>query len=221
MGIDAKMLVVVTGQEPTEAEVKLWSARLAREVGQEHFYQNRNTGNGALTLTEDYSDSESSPPGKSYWQDGPTLHAKAGETYLEVHLWTRYYGKGYERGNLMAICATAEWIEMNVPNSRVLYGSDSSGVCAEPFGEEERRELKRHAYSTYGRDYFKPYRAEDQEFFPTEMVAECKLCVPQYYQPVRYGFGKDWASYACAVCGLRRETRDAGKTWTEVKKESW
>lgn len=155
MGIDATMLLRVKGA-PSDEDLKKWSWDLCNIVGADKFMLNREQGTSAITLSSTYND-EDEPlvaPGRAWVQDGPTLYANEDETFLEVHLWTRYYGVGYERGDLDTICNTAEWCERNIPNCEVWYGGDSSGIEVEPFPAEARNALKAHLLSPKGRDYF-------------------------------------------------------------------
>lgn len=224
MGIDARMLVIVTGPSPSAQQIKLWSANLCVALGAEHFFQNREKGEQALALSKgyDYSSGEENPAklGKMYNQDGPDLIAEENETFLEVSLWSRYYGPGYERGNWQLICSVAEWCEVNIPNCRVLYGGDSSGACLEPFGMAERWKLKQHAYGKHSRDYFTDRgRFASAVPAPKPDLSDCKLCVKEY-SPQQFGYGPQYASYHCAVCGEYFTTKDNGKTWAHGEKES-
>lgn len=153
-------------------------------------------------------------PGLAYTQDGPDIYAEPGEYLLEVALWTRYYGPGYERGDILTICAVAEWIEANMQPCEVWYGGDSSGVCVEPFGAAAREALRKHLYSRQGRDYFKH---GERSGFPTP--APCGLCVPGENRLNRHGWGKDYVAVNCAGCGKSFESSDNGKTWV-AKKEA-
>ena len=155
-------------------------------------------------------------PGKCWIQDGDPIFAVKNEWFLEVNLWTRYYGVGYERGDLMTICAVAEWCELNIPNCEVWYGGDSSGVLAAPFPEFERTKLKKHSYSQHGRDYydqgmFGKFARESDKAHPEP----CGLCIGagSFSQ---YGSGSQWSAVHCASCGKSFETRDQGQTWTKM-----
>lgn len=173
----------------------------------------------AINLSRDYSDDEEDGKpvgdGKAYFQDGGTIYAADGEWFLEVSLWTRYYGVGYERGDLMTICAVAEWIEANIPKATVFYGGDSSGVEAESFDSAAREKLKRHFYSQHGRDYF------NHEWFgraggKAPRPNPCGLCIPGEPRFNQHGSGMGGAFIAvnCAGCGKSFESNDAGQTWT-------
>jgi hypothetical protein len=84
--------------------------------------------------------------------DGP-LSETPGACTVEVNLSGRYFGPGYERGDLLEYCAIAEWLEVHFPGCRVWYGGGDSGGL-QPWPEETRREFRNHLYSTKGRDYF-------------------------------------------------------------------
>jgi hypothetical protein len=151
--------------------------------------------------------------GMFYTQDGDTVLAAPGEYLLELSLWTRYYGENYERGDILTICAVAEWIEANMQPCEVWYGGDSSGVCIEPFGDKRRRELRRHLYGQKGCDYFSSWGTP-----PNAMPPKCGLCVPEEKrQQYGSGMGGNFAAVSCGGCGKNFETRDGGTTWQERK----
>lgn len=156
--------------------------------------------------------------GLLYTQDGDDVLAAPGEYLLQVSLRTRYYDVGYERGDLLTICAVAEWIEANMQPCDVWYGGDSSGVCIEPFGEPKRRELRRHLFSQQGRDYFN-YSGWGGATPP--MPKPCGLCVPGEERRQQYGSGMNgkYAAVSCAGCGKNFETHDGGTTWAERKND--
>lgn len=154
-------------------------------------------------------------PGRCSLEDGDNIYAEPGEWLLRVALWTRYYGIGYERGDLLTICAVAEWCELTIPNCVVWYGGDSSGMVAQPFPEEERRKLKRHLYSLQGRDYFAYDKRMGKK---AKHPAPCGLCIPggDFHE---FGVGSNYSAVHCAGCGKSFESRDGGVTWAEQEKE--
>jgi hypothetical protein len=270
MGIDAKIVLRVTGYKPTDEQVIAWSDAICRSIGAKHFfisdglpvstYQSAydawhksfnehptyseykrlsNTGsheerrvacheqilsdigpcpeqlrraieftNERYPLEEGEESDEYRIPGKCYTQDADTMYAGNNTWFLNVSVWTRYYGVGYERGDLLTLCAIAEWCECNIPNCEVFYGGDSSGVAAEPWTEEKRRELRKHMYSQAGREYFD----RGAEIHPDP----CGLCVGSGNFS-QYGFGGNYAAVHCASCGKSFESRDNGANWTNVK----
>lgn len=154
-------------------------------------------------------------PGKAYTQDGEAVLAEAGEWFLEVNVWSRFYGEGYERGDLLTLCAIAEWCEINVPNCEVWYGGDSSGVCVEPWPGDRRYALRKHLYSEKGRDYFN-YKSNIWGKGPRP--EPCSLCVDKGHFS-EFGHGPDWLAVSCAGCGKNFETKDKGATWQVMEKD--
>jgi len=167
------------------------------------------------TLTR-YREDDDPTPGSEYREDSDTpIKASPGECLLELSLYGRYYGPGYERGDILTYCAIAEWLEINIPGCEVWYGGDSSGVCAEPFHELKRRELRAHLFSSKGRDYFNRSWMETAGVRPPA----CSLCPGGKYCGSAFGSGGGgkYSAFHCGGCGKSVETRDGGGTWTEKK----
>jgi len=129
---------------------------------------------------------------------------------LEVFLSGRYYGEGYERGDVFRYIAIAEFMEHALPGCSVYYGGDSSGVVAELFGATEREQLKQYAFENGHDPYTRAFTKSDWTTTPV-----CKLCKIPMRQ---YGFGKDYATFSCAGCGHSVQTRDGGATFTKAKR---
>lgn len=155
-------------------------------------------------------------PGRCWTQDGDPIFAKPGEWFLEVNVWTRYYGVGYERGDLLTLCAIAEWCEVNIPDCEVWYGGDSSGVLAEAWPDKKRRDLRKHLYSDMGRAYFN-YSSRRGE--KTKHPTPCGLCIDNGNFE-RFGSGANYIAVHCSSCGKSFESRDDGQTWKEQEKEA-
>lgn len=151
-------------------------------------------------------------PGLAWSQDGPPVLAKPGEWLLSVSLWTRYYGVDYERGDILTLCAIAEWIETNMQPCEVWYGGDSGGACVELFDEAARKALKAHLFGQHGRDYF---NHEPKGGYPTPKP--CGLCIPGEPRFNRHGWGGNYVAVNCGGCGKSFESRDNGKTWVLKK----
>lgn len=161
--------------------------------------------------------SKSDNDGQEYLQDGPSIVAENGECLLEVNIMSRYYGVGYERGDILTLGGIATWCEINIPGCEVWYGGDSSGVCAKPWGQDDRLELMRYAFGSHGRNYFK----NNSTFSPDAeygLPSPCSLCPNGKYRGQRYGFGANYSAFSCAGCGRKTSTRDGGKTWNELGK---
>lgn len=171
----------------------------------------------AIELTGVRYPKDGEAPGKVYHQDGDSILADEGEWFLEVSLWSRYYGIGYERGDILTICAIAEWLEMNLQPCEVWYGGDSSGVEATPFTESARRDMRRHLYGPKGRDYFDRSGQNEKHIKPPN---PCGLCIPGKPRFSQNGWGREgqWAVFGCSGCAKSFVTEDAGQTF-KVRKE--
>jgi hypothetical protein len=145
-----------------------------------------------------------------YEQDGPTIKPGPGEYFYEVHLWGRYYGKGYERGDLPSILAVDQWLGLRVPGCRVYYGGDSGGVLAKELTLTYRAELWGH-FCKCGHE---PYRTNWQCYDIMDSRPVCPLCKIEMR---RFGGGNTYAAYECRGCGHSIETHDSGKTWSRHK----
>lgn len=206
MGIDARIIIQTT-TEVTPEKLRDWSFAIAESLGAERFFIDRKERQ-AISLTRDYD--EQGRDGHIYYQDGPEVVSD--KTLLEVSVWTRYYGEGYERGDILFICAVAEWAEANIPDCEVWYGGDSSGVLLEPFPAARRQELRNLLYSAKGRDYFKHSWADSKS--PRPDLSDCKLCIEDRLNQYGIGANGSYAAYLCPGCGERFITRDGGQTWS-------
>lgn len=197
MGIDAELLV--RNKSPlSEREVRKVSFALVEAFGVSNFlvsgpgeYSPNDPGEHALRIVPVYK------------QDGPAIHPREGEQLIRVGLFHRYYGQGYERGNLPLIVAIADWLEKRFSNSEIWYGGDSSGVCAEPFPESARAALF---------DYF--CRVGHQPYRTAGSGQTCAFCADAEMVACRFGGGT--VGYACQGCHLRRLVSKSG-----LVRESW
>ncbi len=200
MGVNARMQVKLRSPLSGDALRKI-SARLCRVIGSEKFFQSRKEGGGALARYKEYGETGLGAP-----------------LLLEVALWGRYYGPGYERGDWMSIISIAEWLEQAIEGAEILYGGDG-GEELKPFCAAERAKLKAHAFGRESRDYFENRSSSisrsDKMKLPESLL--CELCVPEEYVPQQFGFGGNYAMYSCAVCGEKFQTRDGGETWQQGK----
>lgn len=214
MGIDAKILL--RGVAPvSDKQLKSWSWDICASIGAEHFFTDAQKGYTAISRTlSRYREDGNPKPGAVYTQDGDDIVALPGECLLQVHVWSRFYGIGYERGDLLTLCAIAEWCEANIPGVEVWYGGDSSGVCVKPWPRGEREKLRHHLYSQEGRNY--AYAACGPELRP-HGLEPCVLCVPDRGM-TQCGFGPSYQSWHCKGCGKTFETRDDCVTWKEREK---
>lgn len=207
MGIDARILVRnVPVAVVTDEWLKQTSWLLCQSVGAENFYVDDGTewGRGRTAVSRSIE----------YDERGDAIEAKDGECLLRVNLKGRYYGRGYERGDLMVYCLVAEWFERNIPDCEVWYGGDSSGVCVEPWPEVARAELRAHLLSSSGREYFN-HRTIGHGSMAKKPPA-CLICPGGEYRGSQYGFGGcgQYAAFSCAGCGKKAQTNDGGSTWS-------
>lgn len=207
MGIDARIFVKAKRQF-TDDEVRRLSYEVGLAFGADKFMRsegNKNKETGEVYWLPHHNISRND----KIEQDGPDEIPREGEQILEVHVFTRYYGVGYERGDLPFLISIAEWLDRKVPGGTVLYGGDSSGVCAEPFGPEQREALWDHFASDKGRAYFTHTNPFMQGLPPLPACDLCKVPMPQF----GYGPGKLCGSFYCGGCDTRKRTADGGKTY--------
>lgn len=191
MGVDAQMFVRIPRQV-SDAEIREWSYRFGSLA---HHW-----------LSLGYEDKVFHKPLERiavYEQDGPDIKPTGDETFLNVPLAGRYYGTGYERGDLLAYIAIAELLETLIRGCAIWYGGDSSGICAEPFTRMERQALLTHA-ATEGHD---PYNAHFSDLAQDDYApTTCPVCEVAMG---RYGYGQTYALFRCYGCGWEVEYKDA------------
>lgn len=187
MGIDAQMLVK-TRTSPTPEAVRKLSVDLCEAFGADRFWvwedfknDDGSIGRHALEIVKKFS------------QDGPDIRAKKGETLIDVSLGTRYYGPDYERGDIGLIINVASWLEARIPDARIFYGGDSSGVCAEPFGPTERAVV----WAYFCRVGHAPYQRGFSMFAEPGTVVRCGFCATDMLST---GGGRDRSFYLCRGC---------------------
>jgi len=191
VGVDAQMLVR-TRQAFKPDEVRRMSGDLAAAFGSDSFwiwddYKNEDgtIGRHALELVNEYQ------------QDGDSIFPEPGETFIEVHLGTRYYGRGYERGDVGLIIHVAAWLEANIHDAKVYYGGDSSGICAKPFDQEARRQL----FAYYAKVGHEPYVGGFGRFSGRdEQHPGCDFCLREM---TNCGGGGGKTFYHCGGCGKK------------------
>lgn len=142
------------------------------------------------------------------WIDKPEDTA----TVIKVNVWSRYYGEGYERGDLPFLISLRRWFLSALPGCTVFYGGDTTDI-AEPFTDEREAELWAHFVKHQHLPYIS-HRSLISDALDAEQ--RCEFCD----EPMqRFGWGSGYASFACSGCGLHRETRDGGRTWDEKVNE--
>lgn len=198
MGVDAQMFLKVK-EAVSEDEVRQKSYALCCVIGKSKFFLMKpweelwqgEKHRHALEIVTEYN------------QDGETIYPEKDETFIEVHLTGRYYGKGYERGPILQFIEIAEYLEFAFSfHCNVFYGGDSSGICAESFGPEDRRILKAYFFRCANEPYTSAF---DREKANGQNPC-CNYCGGA--EMSRHGWGGGYALFVCAGCGLELEFRD-------------
>ena len=207
MGIDA-VIEVGVNREVSDDEIKRWSWLLAECIGARYFFIDKENGQGALSRSkkEEY--------GPWCSKEEAVKHAEM----LEVHTWSRYYGEGYERGDILTLCGIAEWCEANLPGAVVYYGGDSDEIITS-WSEEERKKLRDLLYTSSGRAYFRGGFGLDE--YPQATPPLCSLCIDSSgFAQNAAGQGGKYIGVYCPGCGDSFTSRDAGKTWSKDEKKA-
>lgn len=213
MGIDAEMFVRLKRPVP-DAEVRRLRLMLGKAFGAQQFYiiKNRPNASGEAPLDEvPYGDPRYGASHRHsiervavYTPDG--IEPEPGETFLRVYPTTRFYGPGYERGDLPFLLMLARFLR-DATGGEVWYGGDSGGAWAQPLDDAYEREL----WSHFVQSQHEPYRTDfGGEGIPRPL---CALCG---YAPMRFfgtGPGAKSAMATCNGCGTSIQTTDAGATW--------
>lgn len=223
MGVDAEMFVRVKGRKNwlrDEQELAA-SYELASTVGAEHFFvmfgddgKLREDGHHALSIIRpikdaqeaEYCGAEPEYIGKVIWtQDGPEIVAADDEQFVRVHLWSRYYGPDYARGNWPVIRLTIEWLQMRFPGAEVWYGGDSSGICAEHMTPERVKQFNDFFLESGRKTYQRAFTSLGIDGKPPT----CPCCL---IETNNCGGGQDAGYFYCDGCGQKFiKERRAGK----------
>jgi hypothetical protein len=79
---------------------------------------------------------------------------RPGEWYW-VHIGGRYYGIGYEVGDIWGFIGVAEWIEFRIEGAQVWYGSDVDDFLS-PFPKGLREQLAKHFFAVGHGEFANP-----------------------------------------------------------------
>lgn len=201
MGVDAQM-VVATPEWLDDDALRRLSYETVAAFGTESLWVRRGDDFGgprhALSRGTDYE----------------LIPAVAAKTTFTVHLWTRFYGPGYERGDLPLILNLARWFRSKLDGCTVYYGGDSGEALLELTPVEGEGELWQHYVDNQHLPYTKGW---DRMTHDGISLPECELC----QEPVirnGWGNGGQFAAAYCPGCGWNIETRDAGRSWAEPVK---
>ena len=193
MGVDARMLVKLTAPISDDALVDA-CYRLAEACGKYDMFWLSNDKDLARGDIRRALNRVTDEDGGCYRYGIAELDG----LWLHVSLWGRYYGPGYERGDLWSYIAIAEWLERNLPGSFVFYGGDS-GETLEPFNRQARERLIAHWAAKGGRPYYAGEDRGHRAWYGAEhpLRPTCPLCERPATQ---YGSGGEFASWTCDGC---------------------
>lgn len=202
MGVDAQMVVAAPQWLDDRALLRL-AYETASAFGPQKFWVNRDGKYG--------DPSHCLERGTSYRLVPPV----AAETTFRVRLWTRYYGEGYERGDLPLILGLNRWFQTKLPGCTVYYDGDTDESLAELTAGREA-ELWLHFCTNQHRPYID--HGQRSIFGPRDGITDqhCDFCDERM---MRNGWGYRYGAFWCPGCGLRIETRDGGRTWTDLDRE--
>lgn len=146
----------------------------------------------------------------------PYIKPKKGRQFVKVSLGGRYYGKGYERGDIGTPILIARFLKHHWPDAKCFYGGDSSGVLYDEMTEDWETEILTHLF-TVGHE---PYRGVMSFTEVGEKTPTCPRCLTNL---IRNGTGQggQWGVFYCNSCDLQLETNDNGKTYTNRKEDSY
>lgn len=180
MGIDARMLIK-TKSNPSQQQVLNWARQICDAYSNDKFWIDYEERRHCLTVIDEYT------------QDGDSIFPEKDETLIKVHLYDRYYGPGYERGDIGFYISLAAYLESLIPRCEIYYGGDSSGVLAVKFDSVARDEMFRHFVKNAGSPYSDSWKDSNQ-------TPICFMC----NNPMRcYG-----TNYFHCPCGLIVNKRD-------------
>lgn len=193
MGVDAVMCVV-SREKFSDDEICALSWQIGAAFGTEAFYftyPQASAPRMALQVVEEEFGG---------WDSDQRLVAPAGGMLLRVNLTDRYWGPGYERGNLPQLLAIAKWLEVKTGGD-VWYGGDSSGAAGEKLDAEKREALWKH-FLEKGNPYF-----QREASFNDAPAPPCPLC---RHAASNCGGGRGKDFWICCGCGWRAITSTAG-----------
>ena len=126
--------------------------------------------------------------------------------YYKIGSSSRYYGRGYERGDWPTISYAITWLRFNFPDSEILYGGDCYDIEEYPvFTLKDQQEMDIH----WCKNEHLPYRDRGNDH--NRVCPNCnKICT-------QYMWGSQKAGVNCLGCEFTEETTDDGITWSTTK----
>lgn len=188
MGVDAE--VFCRAKQPlTDKEVARLGYELGAAIGPDHFLSNvagtYGKAHGPISIEQE---NDWEVPG-----DGQLLN---------VHMFMRYYGPGYERGSWPIIRMTLEFLRAK---DLTVYYFGNSGGCGErcEVTDEGIREMDAHWMASGGR----PYR-DGFGSFRSSKAPTCRVCLEPLTNSGGGGSDDYWT---CQGCGYQAITDGEGK----------
>src|SRR5215204_6552309 len=116
-------------------------ARLERDISESELQQLR-----MRLLSELFFEAD------DFYIEGPLLRVTQREfefvpeadrdaVWLSLNLWRKYYGPGYERGNIQKFVEVAEWLNQVLLGCELYYGNDATPEDLQPFDRDRRTSL--------------------------------------------------------------------------------
>ena len=181
--------------ERSEDEIRRVAVSLAKCFGAGSFWIERDKDQHALTAVDSADE----------WYELPTRRPDT--RLVKLHTLARYYGRGYERGDILSIIGWAELIESKWPEARIFYGGDSGGYLGE-FAPEQRAELKRYFFDV-GHE---PYCGHTMPGKPQPPVCEfCDLTANEHT------WGMGFVRATCSGCAQSWIGDERTGRWHEMK----
>jgi hypothetical protein len=215
MGIDARILIKITKPELhlDAAALRHYSSQLTSTIGAERFFlqpdKNRHALSFCIDTFKEYPEEYEEATGKIWTPTSPAIFgqdssekpyiiAKPNEQFIECHVWSRYYGEEYARGDWSSLSMVLMWIVYNIPGAQVWYGGDSGGVELEKMTAKKLMEITKF-YLTSGFESYRSY------FFRETYV--CEFCRRKMGDT---GGGGDHTFWSCDGCDGQWVTRKTG-----------
>jgi hypothetical protein len=211
MGVDAEMFVRLKGRDKwLKPEHELAAAyELASTIGADNFVVNFSETDGKLPSGGHHALSIVRPiKDKADARDnglGSEIIAAPDEQFIRVHLWTRYYGPSYARGNWPVIRMTMEWLQLRFPEAEIWYGGDSSGICAEHMTADRIKEFNDFFLESGRKTYQRAFTSLGLDGAPP--ACPCCLTVTN-----NCGGGSDCGFFYCDGCGQKFIKEHANRT---------
>lgn len=224
MGIDCEMYAEVSDKVTPEDVLRV-SRRMVECLGKEIFWLRDNNDDylhailakgqtlphALYITTEETWDSN---------ENGGIVKLPKGKRFVHVSTFTRYYGKGYERGPIHLQMEVARFLKASFKGCKVFYGGDSSGVPFEEVTDEWMADIMAHYYTVAHEPYHGSFDSHLSRQDSIKRPPDCHRCLCKL---IRNGFsGKEettFGSFYCPSCDANVETHDNGTTYVDINKQ--